>query len=81
VGEEHPYDGFAVEIGEARLLEDVRKERPTAEFVWDFEGDRLFLEVDWYEDGEHRNEKYVSSDVDMRYVHLVECSADEEMTG
>jgi hypothetical protein len=82
VGEEHLFDGFGVEVkvGEPQLLEDVRKRRPTAEFVWDFKGDRLFLEVEWHEDGEYCFERYLSSPHDMRYVHLLEHPYDEEMT-
>jgi hypothetical protein len=80
VGQEHPCDSFAVELGEARLLEDVREEHSGAEFVWDFKGDDLFLEVEWYEDGKERRATYLSSSVDMRYVHPVKSSVDEEMT-
>ena len=69
------------QTGIARLLEDVRNEaRPTAEsMVWSFEDDQMFLEIEWLEDGEYRYDKYLSSNVDMRYVHLVESSALEEL--
>ena len=84
MGEEHPYDGFAVEIGEARLLEDVRAEvKPTAEsMVWRFNeaGGEMYLDITWISGGEKRFDTYLSSNVDMRYVHLVDSSVDEEMT-
>jgi hypothetical protein len=69
------------QTGTARLLEDVRNEaRSTAEsMVWSFEDDQMFLEIEWVEDGEYRFYKYLSSNVDMRYVHLVESSALEEL--
>ena len=71
------------QIGTARLLEDVRAEvKPTAEsMVWRFSevGDEMFLEIEWVEDGEYRFDRYHSSNVDMRYVHLVESTAEEEL--
>jgi hypothetical protein len=71
------------QIGTARLLEDVRAEvKPTAEsMVWRFSeaGDEMFLEIEWVEDGEYRFDRYHSSNVDMRYVHLVESLAEEEL--
>jgi hypothetical protein len=64
VGEEHPYDGFAVEIGEARLLEDVRAEvKPTAEsMVWRFNeaGGEMYLDITWISGGEKRFDTYTS---------------------
>jgi hypothetical protein len=84
VGEGHPYDGFAAEIGEARLLEDARAEvKPTAEsMVWRFNeaGDEKYLDITWISGGEMRFDTYLSSNVDMRYVYLVDSSVDEEMT-
>ena len=67
--------------GPARLLDDVRAEaRSTAEsMVWSFEDDQMFLEIEWVEDGEYRFDRYHSSNVDMRYVHLVESLAEEEL--
>jgi hypothetical protein len=49
--------------------------------VWRFSeaGDEMFLEIEWVEDGEYRFERYHSSNVDMRYVHLLESSAEEEL--
>jgi hypothetical protein len=71
------------QIGTARLLEDLRAEvKPTAEsMVWRFSkaGDEMFLEIERVEDGEYRFDRYLSSNVDMRYVHLVESSAEEEL--
>jgi hypothetical protein len=71
-------------LGKARLLDDVRAEvKPTAEsMVWRFSeaGDEMFLDIKWTGDGEPRFDTYLSSNVDMRYVYLVESSADEEMT-
>jgi hypothetical protein len=71
------------QLGKARLLEDVRAEvKPTAEsMVWRFSeaGDEMFLEIEWVEDGEYRFDRYHSSNVDMRYVHLVESLAEEEL--
>ena len=71
------------QLGTARLLEDVRAEvKPTAEsMVWRFSeaGDEMFLEIEWVEDGEYRFDRYHSSNVDMRYVHLVESLAEEEL--
>ena len=71
------------QLGKARVLEDVRAEvKPTAEsMVWRFSeaGDEMFLEIEWVEDGEYRFDRYHSSNVDMRYVHLVESLAEEEL--
>lgn len=71
-------------FGEARLLDDLRAEvKPTAEsMVWRFSeaGDEMFLDIKWTSGGELRFDTYLSSNVDMRYVNLVESSADEEMT-
>jgi hypothetical protein len=71
------------QLGKARLLEDVGAEvKPTAEsMVWRFSeaGDEMFLEIEWVEDGEYRFDRYHSSNVDMRYVHLVESLAEEEL--
>jgi hypothetical protein len=71
-------------VGKTRLLEDVRAEvKPTAEsIVWRFSeaGDEMYLDIEWVSDGEKRMDTYFSSSVDVRYVHLVESSADEEMT-
>jgi hypothetical protein len=39
----------------------------------------MFLEREWVEDGEYRFDRYHSSNVDMRYVHLVESTAEEEL--
>jgi hypothetical protein len=72
------------QLGKARFLDDVRSEvKSTAEsMVWRFSeaGDEMFLEIEWVEDGEYRFDRYLSSNVDMRYVHLVESSTYEEMT-
>jgi hypothetical protein len=71
-------------LGKARLLDDVRAEaKLTAEsMVWRFgeTGDEMYLDIEWISDGELRLDTYLSSNVDIRYVHLVESSADEEMT-
>ncbi len=71
-------------LGKARLLDDVRSEvKPTAEsMVWRFgeTGDEMYLDIEWISDGELRLDTYLSSNIDIRYVHLVESSADEEMT-
>ena len=71
------------QLGKARLLEDVRAEvKPTAEsMVWRFSeaGDEMFLEIEWVEDGEYRFDRYHSSNVDTRYVHLVESTTEEEL--
>jgi hypothetical protein len=70
-------------LGKARVLDDVRAEvKPTAEsMLWRFSeaGDEMFLEIEWVEDGEYRFDRYPSSNMDMRYVHLVESSAEEEL--
>jgi hypothetical protein len=67
----------------ARLLNDVRNEaRPTAQkMLWSFSeaGDEMYLEIEWIEDGEYRFDKYLSSNVDMRCVHLVESFAAEQL--
>jgi hypothetical protein len=71
-------------LEKARLLDDVRAEvKPTAEsVVWRFSeaGDEMFLDIEWTSGGELKFDTYLSSNVDMRYVYLVESSADEEMT-
>jgi hypothetical protein len=71
-------------LEKARLLDDVRAEvKPTAEsMVWRFSetGDEMFLDIKWTSDGELRFDTYLSSNVDMRCVYLVESSADEEIT-
>jgi hypothetical protein len=71
------------QLGKARVLDDVRAEvKPTAEsMLWRFSeaGDEMFLEIEWVEDGEYRFDRYLSSNMDMRYVHLVESSAEEEL--
>jgi hypothetical protein len=72
------------QLGKARLLEDVRAEvKPTAEsMLWRFSeaGDQMYLDVEWTSGEELRFDTYLSSNVDMRYVHLVESYTDEEMT-
>jgi hypothetical protein len=72
------------QLGKARLLEDVRAEvKPTAEsMLWRFSeaGDQMYLDVEWTSSEELRFDTYISSNVDMRYVHLVESSTYEEMT-
>jgi hypothetical protein len=72
------------QLGKARLLEDVRAEvKPTAEsMLWRFSeaGDEMYLDVEWTSGEELRFDTYLSSNVDMRYVHLVESSTYEEMT-
>jgi hypothetical protein len=72
------------QLGKARLLEDVRAEvKPTAEsMLWRFSeaGDQMYLDVEWTSGEELRFDTYLSSNVDMRYVHLVESSTYEEMT-
>jgi hypothetical protein len=72
------------QLGKARLLEDVRAEvKPTAEsMLWRFSeaGDRMYLDVEWISGEELRFDTYLCSNVDMRYVHLVESSTYEEMT-
>jgi hypothetical protein len=73
------------QLGKARLLEDVRAEvKSTAEsMLWRFSeaGDQMYLDVEWTSgEGEERFDTYLSSNVDMRYVHLVESSIYEEMT-
>lgn len=71
------------QLGKARLLEDVRSEtKPTAESIvssFSRSGDEMYLEIEWVHNGEPRKDTYLSSNVDMRYVHLVE-SSEEEMT-
>jgi hypothetical protein len=71
-------------LGKARLLEDVRAEvKPTAEsMLWRFSeaGDQMYLDVEWTSGEELRFDTYLCSNVDMRYVHLVESSTYEEMT-
>jgi hypothetical protein len=49
--------------------------------VWRFSeaGDEMFLEIEWVEDGEYRFDRYHCSNVDMRYVHLVERATEEEL--
>ena len=39
----------------------------------------MFLEIEWVEDGEYRFDRYLSSNMDLRYVHLVESSVEEEL--
>jgi hypothetical protein len=72
------------QLGKARLLDDVRAEvKPTAEsMLWRFSeaGDQMYLDVEWTSGEELRFDTYLSSNVDMRYVHLVESSTYEEMT-
>jgi hypothetical protein len=72
------------QLGKARLLEDVRAEvKPTAEsMLWRFSeaGDQMYLDVEWTSGEEQRFDTYLCSNVDMRYVHLVESSTYEEMT-
>jgi hypothetical protein len=72
------------QLGKARVLEDVRAEvKPTAEsMLWRFSeaGDQMYLDVEWTSGEELRFDTYLSSNVDMRYVHLVESSTYEEMT-
>jgi hypothetical protein len=72
------------QLGKARLLEDVRAEvKPTAEsMLWRFSeaGDQMYLDVEWTSGEELRFDTYLCSNVDMRYVHLVESSTYEEMT-
>jgi hypothetical protein len=71
-------------LGKARVLEDVRAEvKPTAEsMLWRFSeaGDQMYLDVEWTSGEELRFDTYLCSNVDMRYVHLVESSTYEEMT-
>jgi hypothetical protein len=71
------------QIGTARLIDDVRAEvKPTAaSMAWRFSeaGDEMFLEIEWVEDGEYRFDRYHCSNVDMRYVHLVESTTEEEL--
>jgi hypothetical protein len=69
------------QIGPARLLGDVRSEAraTTGSMVWSFKDDEMYLEIEWIEGGEYRFEKYLSSSVDMRYVHLVESPPAEEL--
>ena len=55
----------------------------TAEsMVWRFSEarDEMYLDVEWMCEGERRSDTYLSSNVDLRYVHLVESSTYEEMT-
>jgi len=72
------------QLGKARVLEDVRAEvKPTAEsMLWRFSeaGDQMYLDVEWMCEGEWRFDTYLCSNVDMRYVHLVESYTDEAMT-
>ena len=72
------------QLGKARALEDVRAEvKPTAQsMLWRFSeaGDEMYLDVEWTSGEELRFDTYLSSNVDMRYVHLVESSTYEEMT-
>jgi hypothetical protein len=72
------------QLGKARVLEDVRAEvKPTAEsMLWRFSeaGDQMYLDVEWTSGEELRFDTYLCSNVDMRYVHLVESSTYEEMT-
>jgi hypothetical protein len=72
------------QLGKARLLEDVRAEvKPTAEsMLWRFSeaGDQMYLDVEWTSGEELRFDTYLCSNVDLRYVHLVESSTYEEMT-
>jgi hypothetical protein len=50
--------------------------------VWRFSeaGDEMCLDVEWMCEGERRSDTYLSSNVDLRYAHLVESSTYEEMT-
>jgi hypothetical protein len=50
--------------------------------VWRFSeaGDEIYLNVESMCEGERRSDTYLSSNVDLRYVHLVESSTFEEMT-
>ena len=72
------------QMGKVRVLEDVRAEvKPTAEsMLWRFSeaGDEMYLDVEWTSGEEQRFDTYLCSNVDMRYVHLVESSTYEEMT-
>jgi hypothetical protein len=72
------------QLGKARILDDVRAEvKPTAEsMVWRFSeaGDEMYLDVEWTSGEELRFDTYLSSNLDMRCVHLVESYTDEEMT-
>ena len=72
------------QLGKVRLLEDVRAEvKPTAEsMLWRFSEarDEMYLDVEWTSGEELRFDTYLCSNVDMRYVHLVESSTYEEMT-
>jgi hypothetical protein len=72
------------QLGKARVLDDVRAEvKPTAEsMLWRFSeaGDEMYLDVEWTCEGERRFDTYLSSNVAMLYVHLVESSTDEKMT-
>ena len=72
------------QLGKARLLDDVRAEvKPTAEsMLWRFSeaGDEMYLDVEWTSGEELRFDTYLSSNVDMRYIHLVESSTYEEIT-
>jgi hypothetical protein len=72
------------QLGKARVLEDVRAEvKPTAEsMLWRFSeaGDEMYLDVEWTSGEELRFDTYLSSNLDMRCVHLVESYTDEEMT-
>jgi hypothetical protein len=73
------------QLGKASALEDVRAEvKPTAQsMLWRFSeaGDEMYLDVEWTSgEGERRFDTYLSSNVDMRCVHLVESSTYEEMT-
>jgi hypothetical protein len=72
------------QLGKVRLLEDVRSEvKPTAQsMVWRLSrsGEEMYLDIEWVCNGELRKDTYLSSSVDIRYVHLVESSVDEEMT-
>jgi hypothetical protein len=72
------------QLGKARLLDDVRAEveLTTQSMVWRFSeaADEMYLDVEWICEGEWRFDTYLSSNVDMRYVHLVESSTYEEMT-
>ncbi len=49
--------------------------------LWSFSeaGDEMYLEIEWIEDGEYRFDKYLSSNVDVRCVHLVESFAAEQL--
>ena len=72
------------QLGKSRLLDDVRAEvKSTAEsMLWRFSeaGDQMYLDVEWMCEGERGFDTYLFSNVDMRYVHLVESSTCEEMT-